>query len=295
MKGKPENIVIIIGSMKSGTTYLYSLLSQHPAVCECITKEPHFFADRNTDKSFDLSDIDSYYDLWPDFDSHKHTWALEASTNYTKRPNFPNAAERISLVKNINFKFIYCVREPVSRIQSHLIYMTLMRKNTDQLKICDHYINVSRYYFQIKPYLENFSKKDIYIVPFGRLHRNQSDVMKEICDFLDINSSFEFTADSGNRNSQKFIINKAIKSLIRDRSLSIKHLMFIRVILQLKTIYAVKKFVRVFGKFQFLEELINKLDLASLSKKDMEKIDNAISGDLNLFLDTFDIDKSDLI
>ncbi|MEM8781024.1 MAG: sulfotransferase, partial [Cyanobacteria bacterium P01_G01_bin.49] len=35
---------MIIGAMKSGTTTLSQILSQHPDVCFCQTKEPHFFS-----------------------------------------------------------------------------------------------------------------------------------------------------------------------------------------------------------------------------------------------------------
>lgn len=34
---------IIIGSMKSCTTYLFSLLAQHPEISVCNIKEPEFF------------------------------------------------------------------------------------------------------------------------------------------------------------------------------------------------------------------------------------------------------------
>ena len=40
---KPNNFVFIIGAMKSGTTSLFDILSQHPQVCPSKTKEPDYF------------------------------------------------------------------------------------------------------------------------------------------------------------------------------------------------------------------------------------------------------------
>ena len=40
---RPWNFAIIIGAMKSGTTSLFDLLSQHPEVAGSRSKEPDFF------------------------------------------------------------------------------------------------------------------------------------------------------------------------------------------------------------------------------------------------------------
>ena len=39
--------LFIIGSMKSGTTFLHDLLSEHPDIFMCTPKEPDYFADNH--------------------------------------------------------------------------------------------------------------------------------------------------------------------------------------------------------------------------------------------------------
>ncbi len=52
---------MIIGAMKSGTTTLSQILSQHPDVCFCQKKEPHFFS-KNSSWENNLSDYRALYD-----------------------------------------------------------------------------------------------------------------------------------------------------------------------------------------------------------------------------------------
>ena len=43
-----RSYAIIIGAMRSGTTSLYEMLAEHPQICPCRTKEPHFFCDEQS-------------------------------------------------------------------------------------------------------------------------------------------------------------------------------------------------------------------------------------------------------
>lgn len=97
---------LIVGAMKSGTSNLFSVLSQHPQIAGCNLKEPNFFSDeREFSKGF------SYYqDLW-DWDPAVHSVALEASTTYTKYPRC-EAAERI-VEAGKDFRLIYIMRNPL--------------------------------------------------------------------------------------------------------------------------------------------------------------------------------------
>jgi len=96
---------IIVGAMKSGTTYLFSLLEQHPEVAGCKIKEPEYFVKND----YDNNAIEKYFKLW-NFDYAKHKIAIEASTSYTKAPYFTSPAERIKQ-SGINTKFIYIMRD----------------------------------------------------------------------------------------------------------------------------------------------------------------------------------------
>lgn len=116
MNMKIKNFALIIGAMKCGTTSLYNYLAQHPEISACTYKEPSFFStESNWSKGFEW-----YYDLW-NWDKNRHKIALEASTSYTRIHEYSNAAEKIAAVDK-NFKFIYIMRNPIKRIESHYTY-----------------------------------------------------------------------------------------------------------------------------------------------------------------------------
>ena len=104
---------IIIGSMKCGTSSLYSYLAQHPEICPAASKEPEFFSENQGHGV----KVEKYEDLW-NFGMSVHRYALEASTGYTKYPMEPNVAKNIRDY-GIKPKFIYVIRNPFDRIQSH--------------------------------------------------------------------------------------------------------------------------------------------------------------------------------
>ena len=39
-----DDFIIIIGSMKCGTSSLYNYLIEHPSICPCSIKEPEYFS-----------------------------------------------------------------------------------------------------------------------------------------------------------------------------------------------------------------------------------------------------------
>ena len=96
---------IIIGSAKSGTTSLYSWLIQHPRIIGCLRdKEPRYFSG----PSGNSSDIAEYANLFaqPSVGAVEDVVALEASTDYTKYPEYPSAAAFIRATILIQSLFI---------------------------------------------------------------------------------------------------------------------------------------------------------------------------------------------
>ncbi|MCH8112407.1 MAG: sulfotransferase [Proteobacteria bacterium] len=98
---EPTNIAIIIGAMKSGTTTLFELLSQHPEIAPCREKEPFFFA---SEEKY-AADEDAYQMLW-DWDPNRHKIALEASTDYAKLPFVTGVPDRMAACDKFRFRFM---------------------------------------------------------------------------------------------------------------------------------------------------------------------------------------------
>lgn len=187
-----NNFLLIVGAMKCGTTSLFYYLSEHPSICPCSQKEPNFFAnDQNWSKGFSW-----YQSLW-DFEPSKHLVAMESSTHYTKMPDFPNASERISKVgQNVNFKFIYVMRDPIERIESQ--YTHGLQKNWPSTQqpveqgISKHSLELSKYAKQIDEYYKRFSSEDILLLNFEDLKLDPLGLLKNVCLFLNIDDSFQF-------------------------------------------------------------------------------------------------------
>lgn len=204
---RPDHICLIIGAMKSGTTSLFNYLADHPQICPSRTKEPDFFA---LDEVHALG-LDWYFELW-DWQPASHRIALEASTNYTKRPVYEDPAQRIAAVDGVRFKFIYVMRDPLDRIESQAKYAAYAgrevrgdayAKTTPRFSrsyslddgVTDLAIAFSKYAYQLEPFIDLFPQQDIKLVSFEDLVRDRPAVLRDICAFLEIDPAYEFAAD----------------------------------------------------------------------------------------------------
>jgi hypothetical protein len=191
---------LIIGAMKSGTTSLFSLLSQHPEILACREKEPQFFTD---DAKF-AGGVEAYEKLWPAADDAGGRVWLEASTNYTKLPAFANAADRIATFTG-DFRFIYMLRDPIERIESHYTHGLAdgwLSENAD-LKNEPHLINVSRYAMQIAEYYARFPAEKILLLRFEDFAAEPMGALRRICVFLGIDPEFSFRSSDRPMNTNR--------------------------------------------------------------------------------------------
>ncbi|MEN6420452.1 MAG: sulfotransferase domain-containing protein [Smithella sp.] len=181
----PDNAyVIIIGAMKCGTTSLFSYLSVHPLICPAVVKEAEFFSEHQDHKV----SLNSYGDLWKNYDGAVHQYVLEASTGYTKYPAEPNVPEKFRDY-GISPKFIYIMRNPFDRIISHFNFMQGRKKWA--LGISDrHLINVSNYYLQLERYRKYFPVEDMLLLDFDDLRDNPQDVLRKVYNFLHLPACF---------------------------------------------------------------------------------------------------------
>lgn len=168
--------LLIIGAMKSGTTSLYEYIAQHPEICECRVKEPEFFSRRQEHGT----GVRSYEDLW-DFDENQHKYALEASTGYTKYPAEIGVPKRMSKL-GIDPLFIYIVRDPFDRIESHF---NAARTNPswDYSITDEHLVSVSNYHLQLSRFREHFPRERFLVLDFDALKTDPRRVLTEVYDF----------------------------------------------------------------------------------------------------------------
>lgn len=239
---KIDSFALIVGAMKCGTTSLYNYLIQHPEIAACRYKEPHFFGKKsNLEKGFEY-----YQNLW-NWNRKNYRIALEASTSYTGFKSIPiegnvNSAKAIARFQadyELNFKFIYLMRNPIERLESH--YNHLKANQYRHRKITRSKLNMmiesSKYAMQIDEYVSIFPQKNILLLNFDKLKQEPAKLIKEVCEFLEVDSQYNFQGLQVNHNShknrQEVIIpgwqsirkNELVSSVIISIPKEVKHLM----------------------------------------------------------------------
>jgi hypothetical protein len=174
-----DRYAIIIGAMKCGTSSLYSYMKRHPEICPAIMKEPEFFSEHQKHGVR----VSSYGELWQ-FDGSIHRYALEASTGYTKYPLELNVPKNI-FNYGINPKFIYIVRNPFDRIESHFHRLSVYYDWLPQ-----HLVDTSNYYMQLTQYANYFPRENFLILDFDDMRREPALVVRRIYDFLGLSHSY---------------------------------------------------------------------------------------------------------
>lgn len=176
--------VIVIGAMKSGTSTFFSHLASHPQVAPSRVKEPEYFS---AFQGHGL-DVQAYEELW-EFDSDAHRYCAEASTGYTKYPHEPHVPDRIREA-GIRPKFIYLVRDPVTRVESQFNHFYLRPNSWTYDGFWDPgLLDLSRYYMQLHQFLLRFPDKSRYwIVDFDELVTDAQRVMDRTFRWLGLES-----------------------------------------------------------------------------------------------------------
>jgi hypothetical protein len=187
----PETI-LIIGSMKSGTTTLFDLLARHPAIAPARNKEPGFFA---FEEVFALGF--GWYDALFAFDPARHRYGLEGSTDYTKHPFCTGVAERLIASAPRRFRLIYLMRHPLRRIESHARHAQLTRREVGRCTSprADHSFDVgvspvalaaSRYAEQLERFAAFRDEGRLLPLVMEDLTRDQAGVLARVLAFLDL-------------------------------------------------------------------------------------------------------------
>jgi Sulfotransferase domain len=202
-----DNFALIIGSAKSGTSSLFSYLAEHPEIASCSKKETQFFAEP---KVFERG-FTYYQNLW-DWDSKKHQVALEATPNYSRitHQNLLNAASKIAEVRNtqqVKFKFIYLMRSPISRIESHYTHLEAWGQEANVRPygegLANEIIDISKYAMQLDEYYQRFPAKDILLLNFEDLKQDPASLLCKVCQFLTIDADYQFKTLNTVYNSNK--------------------------------------------------------------------------------------------
>ena len=185
---------LIIGAQKSGTTWLWNEMRQHPDIFMPDRKELHYFSNDGQIKFNDANSMDWYQSH---FKCSKQAMRIgEATPSYLNRPC---SAENI--YKTIpNVKLIVILRQPANRAYSQ--WRMLRKKMVVPLNYsflesfyCDLPKQVGMkkrgfYAQQLKIYYKVFNKDKILILFYDDLIKDYKGFLKQVYSFLNITSDF---------------------------------------------------------------------------------------------------------
>lgn len=177
--------VLIIGAMKAGTTSLYIDLTSHPGVYLANDKEPHALC---SDDVFSEQGLRRYADNYKQAQADQI--CLDASTGYSKRPDFEGVSERAMKILPDGFRVIYLVRNPIKRIISqhhHEYFERLVAADVNEVVLKEpRYVQYSRYFYQVKPWLDAIGRDRVLIVPFEDYTERRFETLSRICRFIEL-------------------------------------------------------------------------------------------------------------
>ncbi len=208
---------LVIGPGKSGTTWLYHTLKDHPEVCVSSAKETLFFE----------SEFKRGINWYKDFFSHCNQ-SLKAVGEVSNTYIFcKDAPKRIKSV-NPDMKLIACLRNPVERTFSHYLFLVrggqLTGSFREALEKRPDLIDKGKYFKNLKPYFDTFNKQQFCIKLFDELKADQVDFIQSIYAFLDVKRKFKPDVGKSNRLSAAKPRNRFMASLAKRGALLMRHL-----------------------------------------------------------------------
>jgi hypothetical protein len=178
--------LIVIGAQKCGTSSLHYYLDQHPDIAMSRPKELNFFSRDAWERGV----------AW--YAAQFEPGAAirgESSPSYTFYPRHRGVAKRMySIVPDA--KLIYLVRDPIERIVSHYLHNYVWRLEHRGIEHVlagpdrDHFLAVSKYFMQLKQYLAFFPRSRVLVLAHDELLHDRTGTMRQIFDFLEVESSF---------------------------------------------------------------------------------------------------------
>jgi hypothetical protein len=209
MEAKLPNF-LIVGASKSGTTSLYHYLRSHSEVYLPERKEPRFFISSiytklctNDPRHSSLqretvTTFEDYVKLFQEARLYKAIGEASVTYLYYYKEAIPQIKKYLG-----NVKIIIGLRNPIERAFSAYSYLLRdkfeflcfekcleleeerKRQNWSSLNL---YKNEGLYHEQVKAYLENFSRVNIYL--YDDFRKDTLGLLRQLYDFLEVDRTF---------------------------------------------------------------------------------------------------------
>lgn len=213
---------LYIGAPRSGSTWLYGALDQHPEIWVPHNKEVHFFNERMPfPYEYKYPRGIDYYKKY--FEGAPHGSQLgELSPFYYYDPK---AAERIySHFPNV--KIIAFLRNPVDMIHSLYLRMRRLysRESTFEHELMKHpnLIDLGCYYRNLLPYFDRFPPENLYIQVYENAFEDEEMLCESVYKFLSVDKSFRPNVVGKRVNYTKSEKQK-LRAKLRETSFGLLH------------------------------------------------------------------------
>lgn len=200
---------LIVGAAKAGTTYLYSILKQHPEIYLPDIKECRYYSnigEKNiipyTSKPVvSIENKEVYYSLFDNVDQQKAIGEISPDYLYYYKESIKNIKNELGT----DVKIIIILRNPVERAYSAYYHLVRLYdiKNTflEVLSSEKEWVKTNiwwgcfvahpgYYYDAVNEYLKYFANTKVLL--FEDLVGNQDETLESILSFLEVDSEFNF-------------------------------------------------------------------------------------------------------
>ncbi|HZW62689.1 MAG TPA: sulfotransferase [Flavobacteriaceae bacterium] len=197
----------LVGAARSGTTFIYNYLNNHPNVFLPNVKEPNFFSEVESYIKEDYAAPEKnkvYHSKIINSRKIYDALYLNSKANQIKGDISPsylwdlNTAQKI-YEHNAEAKIMISLRNPIDRAFSHykMNYYIGMEQHKNFKKALEaevkpkwggsnEYLKMSLYYNQIKKYFDVFPASQIKVIIYEEWIENIETTMREITSFLGI-------------------------------------------------------------------------------------------------------------
>ena len=227
--------LFIVGAPKSGTTFLYHYLKQHPDIYFPNFKEPHFFGSDliRRNGAYNLS-LDEYQDL---FKTDKKIIG-EASTFYIFSKDAPEEIynfnpkakiiimlrDLVDLVHSLHSQFVFSGDEVIEdftqalELEDSRLSGNRIPNQTTVVNKLFYTSNILSLPRSIKSFIRYFGRENIKFIDLDDIKKNPKKVYFETLEFLNIDSNLNIP-DFKIINKNKTYKSKTIRDFIKKYSI----------------------------------------------------------------------------
>lgn len=230
---------IIIGAQKSGTSSLFSYLTQHPEIRGSSRKEVHYFDGGLVPGVDNYRKGENWYRAHFPLDTGERDKRLiEATPSYLFVPSVPGRIQQLLP----EAKLIVVLRDPVERAISHFFHevrggkesrpiMPALTEEDDLLApiwksgdfksrqfLSFSYKARGRYAEQVSRYFELFSREQVLVLSSKALFEATNDTLAGIFEFLGVGGSLQTTIDQRPKNvgTNKSPVEASVRDYLSD-------------------------------------------------------------------------------